>query len=277
VRQVLYNLMANAVKFTSEGRVTVRITATDDEVVIEVADTGPGIPPAALPTLFERFTQADATTTRKFGGSGLGLSVSRGLARLMGGDVTVHSDLGHGSTFTARMRLPVTDVPAPAAPAPVAPAPAAVSAPAAEPAPEAAQQEDAGGLRILAAEDNPTNRLVLKTLLEQIDLSPVFAENGRQAVDAWRDGKWDIVLMDVQMPEMDGVAATREIRRLEAETGRGRTPIIALTANAMSHQVAEYRAAGMDALSPKPIQMAHLVATIQAALAQSPAADEAAA
>ncbi len=274
VRQVLYNLLANAVKFTSEGRVTTRITATDDEVVIEVADTGPGIPAAALPTLFERFTQADATTTRKFGGSGLGLSVSRGLARLMGGDVTVHSDVGHGSTFTARMRLPVTD-----APVEVVAPPQAAASPVSEPAApvSASEAEDAGALRILAAEDNPTNRLVLKTLLQQVGLSPVFAENGREAVDAWVNGSWDIVLMDVQMPEMDGVAATREIRRLETEQGRPRTPIIALTANAMAHQVAEYQTAGMDALSPKPIQMGHLIATIQEMLAQGPAADEAAA
>jgi signal transduction histidine kinase len=277
VRQVLYNLLANAVKFTSEGRVTARITATDDEVVIEVADTGPGIPADALPTLFERFTQADATTTRKFGGSGLGLSVSRGLARLMGGDVTVHSDLGHGSTFTARLRLPVTEAPAKAASAPPAPAVLAAETVAEDVAGEPAKDAGQGALRILAAEDNPTNRLVLKTLLEQLGLSPIFAENGREAVEAWTSGAWDVVLMDVQMPEMDGVAATREIRRLEAEQGRVRTPIIALTANAMSHQLAEYRAAGMDALSAKPIQMGHLIATIQEVLAPGPKADEAAA
>ncbi|WP_374472066.1 ATP-binding protein [Phenylobacterium sp.] len=261
VRQILYNLLGNAVKFTDQGRVTARITASGDELVLEVADTGPGIAAEVLPALFERFTQADASSARRYGGSGLGLSISRGLARLMGGDITVRSDLGHGSTFTARMRLPEADPAVHAAPAPAPPA--------AEPAPE--------DLRILAAEDNATNRLVLKTLLEQVGLAVTFAEDGREALDAWTAGRWDLVLMDVQMPEMDGVAATREIRRLEAEQGLPRTPIVALTANAMAHQVAEYAAAGMDTLAPKPIQLPQLLAAIQEAIAKAEAAREAAA
>jgi signal transduction histidine kinase/CheY-like chemotaxis protein len=259
VRQILYNLMSNAVKFTDQGRVTARITASDDELVVEVADTGPGIAPEVLSTLFERFTQADASNARRYGGSGLGLSIARGLARMMGGDITVHSAVGHGSTFTARLRLPQADEAA-------APAPAAPPEPAAPPA----APSDVG-LRILAAEDNATNRLVLKTLLEQVGLSADFVENGREAVEAWRAGGFDLILMDVQMPEMDGVAATLEIRRLEAEQALPRTPIVALTANAMAHQVSEYTAAGMDALSPKPIQLPQLIATIQDVLARAEA------
>ncbi|HEY8615271.1 ATP-binding protein [Phenylobacterium sp.] len=268
VRQILFNLIGNAVKFTDSGRVTARVTSVGDEVVIEVADTGPGIPPEVLSTLFERFTQADASNARRYGGSGLGLSIARGLARLMGGDITVHSVVGHGSTFTARLRLPSSGETRAAPPAPSATARAAAPAPAPEPAQDGAQD----GLRILAAEDNATNRLVLKTLLEQVGLAAHFVENGREAVDAWRAGRWDVILMDIQMPEMDGVTATREIRRLEAELGMARTPVIALTANAMAHQVAEYTAAGMDALSPKPIQLPQLIATLQGVLA-APAED----
>ncbi|MCR5878214.1 ATP-binding protein [Phenylobacterium sp. J367] len=265
VRQVIYNLMSNAVKFTETGRVTARVTASGDELVVEVADTGPGIAPDVLSTLFERFTQADASNARRYGGSGLGLSIARGLARMMGGDITVHSAVGHGSTFTARLRLaPAAVDRAPElAPAPAAPA----SAPA--PRPVAPAETSEGDLRILAAEDNATNRLVLKTLLEQVGLAVSFVENGREAVEVWRTGRWDLILMDVQMPEMDGVTATREIRRIEAEEGLARTPIVALTANAMAHQVSEYTEAGMDALSPKPIQLPQLVATIEAVLADA--------
>jgi signal transduction histidine kinase/ActR/RegA family two-component response regulator len=271
VRQILFNLIGNAVKFTESGRITARITASGDEIVLEVADTGPGMSPEVLSTLFERFTQADASNARRYGGSGLGLSIARGLARMMVGDITVHSAVGHGSTFTARLRLPESAAQA-AAPEPT-PAPVAVP-----PGPAAAVlgpepvADGEDGLRILAAEDNATNRLVLKTLLEQIGLGASFVENGAEAVEAWRTGRWDLILMDIQMPEMDGVTATREIRRMEAESGRPRTPIVALTANAMAHQVSEYRVAGMDALSPKPIQLPQLVATIQEVLAAAEAA-----
>ncbi|HVI31925.1 ATP-binding protein [Phenylobacterium sp.] len=264
VRQVLYNLIGNAVKFTDQGRVAARITASGEEVVIEVADTGPGISPDRLATLFERFNQGDASNARRYGGSGLGLSISRGLTRLMGGDIAVHSVVGHGSTFTARLRLPETGEGAAASPA----TGVSCEAPVAEP----------GVLRILAAEDNATNRLVLKTLLEQVGLAADFVEDGEQALEAWRTARWDVILMDIQMPQMDGVAATREIRRLEADLGLARTPIVALTANAMAHQLAEYTAAGMDALSPKPIQLPQLIATLEQVLAQAQAgaADEAA-
>jgi CheY-like chemotaxis protein len=274
VRQIVYNLMANAVKFTSEGRVGLSVSANGDELVIEVTDSGAGIAPEVVPTLFERFTQADATTTRRFGGSGLGLAISRALARLMGGDITVESALGVGSTFTARLQLPPTEAPA-AQPKP-APRPAARKAAAKPAEPKRPAPEADAGLRILAAEDNPTNRLVLQTLLEQVGLFATFAENGKQALDAWRDGRWDVILMDIQMPEMDGLAATKEIRRIEAAEGRVRTPIIALTANAMSHQVAEYNAAGMDGLAPKPIQLPQLIEALQQVLgAAEEAQDEA--
>ncbi|HEY8573673.1 ATP-binding protein [Phenylobacterium sp.] len=270
VRQIVYNLLSNAVKFTGEGRVGLHISANGDELVIEVTDSGAGIAPEVLATLFERFTQADATTTRRYGGSGLGLSISRALARLMGGDISVESAMGVGSTFTARINLPVAQ-------GAVKPAKAASTRMAAKPAkarPKRKPKETDAGLRILAAEDNPTNRLVLQTLLEQIGLFATFVENGREAVEAWRKGRWDVVLMDIQMPEMDGLAATREIRREEAARGLVRTPIVALTANAMAHQVAEYTAAGMDGLAPKPIQLPQLIGAIEQVL--EPAEDVAA-
>jgi CheY-like chemotaxis protein len=123
-----------------------------------------------------------------------------------------------------------------------------------------------GALRVLAAEDNDVNQLVLKTLLSQAGVTPIMVENGRLALEAWEAQTWDIILMDIQMPVMDGLAATREIRAREAETGRSRTPIIAVTANAMIHQVAEYKAVGMDGMAPKPIDMGLLFQAMEQAL-----------
>ena len=273
VRQIVYNLLSNAVKFTSEGRVGLSVSANGDELVIEVTDSGAGIAPEAVINLFERFTQADATTTRRFGGSGLGLAISRALARMMGGDITVESALGVGSTFTARLVLPQgKDLQKPA-PEPVKRA-VRTARSKARTKPKSAAPETDAGLRILAAEDNPTNRLVLQTLLEQIGLIPTFVENGALALEAWRHGRWDVILMDIQMPVMDGLAATHAIRKEEAEKGLVRTPIVALTANAMAHQVAEYRAAGMDGLAPKPIQLPQLIAAIEQVLEDAAAQAE---
>jgi signal transduction histidine kinase/CheY-like chemotaxis protein len=265
VRQIVYNLLSNAVKFTAEGRVGLSVSANGDELVIEVTDSGPGIAPEVAPHLFERFTQADATTTRRYGGSGLGLAISRALARMMKGDITVESAIGVGSTFTARLVLPPAvgvEKPTPEPVQAARPAPAK-----ARPAAAAPPRETDAGLRILAAEDNATNRLVLQTLLEQLELFATFVEDGAQALEAWRGGRWDVILMDIQMPVMDGLAATHAIRKEEAEKGLPRTPIVALTANAMAHQVAEYRAAGMDGLAPKPIQLPQLIGAIEEVLA----------
>ena len=137
------------------------------------------------------------------------------------------------------------------------------------PGPSTDRAGPAGDLRVLAAEDNDTNQLVLKTLLRQAGVTPVMVENGRAALEAWEAQTWDIILMDIQMPVMDGVTATREIRAREAETGRARTPIIAVTANAMIHQVAEYKAAGMDGMAPKPIDMTLLFHAMEQALEPS--------
>jgi signal transduction histidine kinase/ActR/RegA family two-component response regulator len=250
VRQILFNLVSNAVKFTARGSVTIRLARSEAGLVATVADTGPGIATESLPTLFDRFVQVDASTTRRFGGSGLGLAICRELAELMGGRITVASSPGEGSTFT--LTLPLERAAAPAAPA-RAPAEPAASAP-------------AGELRVLAAEDNLMNQLVLKALLDQIGAEVAVVGDGAQAVEAWAASAWDLILMDVQMPVMDGAAATRAIREAERAEGRARTPIIALTANAMAHQHADYLAAGMDQIVAKPLQFAELMAAMSRAL-----------
>jgi signal transduction histidine kinase/AmiR/NasT family two-component response regulator len=252
VRQVLHNLVDNAIKFTETGRVGVVVSGSADELVFDITDTGPGIAPDRLATIFERFTQSDGSSSRRHGGSGLGLAITRGLVRLMGGELCVRSQVGDGSVFTVRLALPRL-----------------ASAPLAAPQPQAADPGEEEGqlrIRILAAEDNHTNQLVLKTLLEQLGVTLHVVENGQEAVEAWRDGGWDLVLMDIQMPLMDGLTATRTIRRIEAAEGRIRTPIIAVTANAAASQAAEYVAAGMDGLVPKPIQFAQLLAAIYGAI-----------
>jgi signal transduction histidine kinase/AmiR/NasT family two-component response regulator len=248
LRQVLYNLISNALKFTSEGEVCVDIrgepSPAGKALTISIRDTGIGIAADVLPKLFHKFVQADSSTTRRFGGTGLGLTICKQIVELMGGTIGVESRLGEGATF--RVRLPLTWL-GPAMPLPSPPVLA-----------ERDPQTSLEGLRVLAAEDNATNQLVLKTVLHSLGLHPVIVENGRQAVDAWAREHFDLVLMDIQMPQMDGLAATAEIRRREAAAGVGRTPIVALSANVMKDQVAEYLAAGMDAHLGKPIQIAEL-------------------
>ena len=203
--------------------------------------------PDQIGQLFDKFVQADSSTTRQFGGTGLGLAISRELAHAMGGEIWAEGEIGRGSRFT--VELPLARVGEAEAQGHAVEADAA---PAASPA-----------LRILAAEDNATNQLVLRTLLSQVGLEPVIVGDGQQAVAAFEAGDWDLILMDSQMPVMDGITATREIRRREAETERPVTPIIALTANAMKHQAESYLEAGMNAVVAKPIQVAELGAIVR--------------
>ncbi|CAN7174591.1 ATP-binding protein [Phenylobacterium sp. LjRoot219] len=252
VRQVLHNLVGNAIKFTPAGAVTVTIRGDAGGLTFEVADSGPGMSAERIDGLFEPFDASDASAGRRQDGSGLGLGIARGLAQLMGGDVTVRSKLGEGSVFTARLALPEAED---------------VVEPAALTVPLAAELWRAGErLRVLAAEDNPTNRLVLKTLLEQLGVAVHIVGDGAEVIAAWREAPWDLVLMDIRMPGVDGVAATRAIRTEEAATGRPRTPIIAVTADATAPQAADYLGVGMDGLAPKPIQLPQLVAVINATL-----------
>jgi signal transduction histidine kinase/CheY-like chemotaxis protein len=247
IRQVLYNLISNAIKFTEKGAVRVSVDFADDQLNLTVADTGIGMTAEQAAGLFQKFVQADASTTRRFGGTGLGLAICSELVELMGGAITVESEPGRGSTFSTRLpvkRIGDADRPESADPAPAA----------------------SFDLQVLAAEDNPTNQLVLKTLLAQVGIEPLMVGNGAEAVKAWAEGQWDLILMDVQMPIMGGPEATRIIREREQDEGRARTPIIALTANAMSHQVGEYIAAGMDGHVAKPIEIKQLFAAMEAAL-----------
>ncbi len=263
LRQILYNLVSNALKFTDRGEIRVTAHWKDERLAFAVTDTGVGIPEDRLQALFGRFDQADASTTRRFGGTGLGLAICRELAEMMGGAIAVESTLGFGSTFTVTLPLRRVGDPRPVMPLPAPPAPD--------------DEAYALKLRVLAAEDNTVNQLVLKTLLHQVGVDPVVVSNGIEAVRAWEDGDWDVILMDVQMPKMDGPTAARAIREQELATGRPRTPIIALTANVMSHQLAEYLAAGMDGHVAKPIEAARLFEALEALLNDEPCADEKAA
>ena len=256
LRQILGNLISNAIKFTLEGAVAVRFASAEDGsgLRIDVADTGIGISPEILPRLFDKFVQADTSTTRRFGGSGLGLAICRELAVLMDGSIKVQSREGRGSTFTVLVALPreeaITDIhyidDEPVA-APRAPA-------------------EAPRLRVLAADDNPTNQKVVAAVLAPLNAELTLVADGQACVEAWRTGDFDIVLMDIHMPVMDGVEAARAIRAAEAQDGRPRTPIIAVTANALAHQVEDYLAAGMDGHVAKPIEVTKLYAAIEDAV-----------
>jgi signal transduction histidine kinase/ActR/RegA family two-component response regulator len=250
LRQVLYNLVSNAVKFTDSGAVGVCVGYADGRLILEVADSGVGIPADKLEHVFEKFVQADASATRTTGGAGLGLAICRQLVELMGGRIQVDSVAGRGSVFTVALPLERQGEPHPLAPARQAATPAS----------------GARAYSILAAEDNEVNRLVLTTLLRQEGLSVTVVGNGGEALEAWRNGAWDLVLMDIQMPVMDGLTATRHIRREEAASGRLRTPIIAVTANALPEQRAECQQAGMDLVVTKPLEVAALFRAIDEAL-----------
>jgi PAS domain S-box-containing protein len=251
VRQILYNLISNGLKFTDAGGVKATLSRRGKTLRIEVADSGIGVAAEKLKDLFQKFEQADASTTRRYGGTGLGLAICRDLAELMGGEIRAESAPGKGATFTVDLPLPWLGA-----------APERTTHQAVEPG--ATQQTLS--LRVLAAEDNTMNQLVLRTLLSQVGVDPVIVGNGKEAVAAWAREPWDLILMDVQMPEMNGPTATGMIRARERAEGRPRTPIVALTANAMAHQVAEYLHSGMDDFVAKPIEAGRLYAVIQAAL-----------
>jgi signal transduction histidine kinase len=260
IRQILSNLVSNALKFTHAGEVGIEVRGVEGGVVLSVCDTGIGIPADKLPRLFGQFEQVDASTTRRFGGTGLGLSICHELCRLMGGRIAVDSVYGKGSTFTVHLPLPKVGG---------AEAPVSTALNLELDAPAAAR----GDLRILAAEDNKVNQLVLTTLLAQMGVAPTMVWDGAEAVEAWRAGDFDLILMDMQMPVMDGLTAARTIRAAEALSSRPRSPIVALTADVMSHHLGDYRLAGIDAVVAKPIQLAELVETIRAVLDPLPDAD----
>ncbi len=262
VQQVLLNLLSNAVKFTAAGNVTLTVApdslhAGGAALRFSVRDTGVGIPSEQLARLFQPFTQLDASAARKYGGVGLGLVISRRLAELLGGTLWAESTPGEGSTF--HFLLPVVVAPAPPAMPPVrGPAPAPVPVP------------DAVPLRILLVEDNAINQRLAQLLLERLGHQADLAFNGVEALAAVQRRGYDVALMDVQMPEMDGLEATRRIRALGDTITQPR--IIAMTANTFSEDRAACFTAGMDDFVKKPVQVAELVAALAHAQGASPAA-----
>lgn len=249
IRQVLSNLVGNALKFTDKGDVRLRVVEEAGRLVFRVSDTGIGMEADQIPGLFEKFSQADATATRRYGGTGLGLAICQELVGLMGGAISAVSTPGAGSCFTVSLPL----------------ARAEVDLGVRRVEPDQSIEAEAG-LAVLVAEDNPTNQKVIRSMLEPLGADVTVVDNGQAAVEAFRSGDFEIILMDIQMPVMNGVEAVRAIRRLESAAGAPRTPIVAVTANVMTHQVEAYRAAGMDGCVAKPITLPALVGAIEAAL-----------
>jgi signal transduction histidine kinase len=243
LKQVLVNLLSNAVKFTERGGITLSVTPDTHGLVFSVKDTGIGISPEQIENLFKPFAQADVSITRRFGGTGLGLSISHDLAALMGGGIEVRSQIGQGSEFILSLPL------------------AAAAAPSATAIQAAPDGQRLRGLRVLAAEDNEVNCLVLESMLEFEGAEVVFVSNGQEAVDAMQKSDatgYHAVLMDVQMPVMDGLEATRRITALH--TG---VPVIGLTAHALEEERQRCRDAGMVAHVAKPVEIDELVAVLR--------------
>jgi signal transduction histidine kinase/ActR/RegA family two-component response regulator len=258
LRQVLFNLLGNAIKFTPSGTVLVEAWArphgTDSGRVrfyLAITDTGIGIADDKLDHMFERFTQADGSFTRRYQGAGLGLAIVKRLVELMRGTITVLSEPDHGTTIYLQITLALPpDQPH-----------------AGECASDGQPAEQAGPLRFLLVEDEEVSRLSTKLLLERLGYAITSVGDGNDAVAAWDAGSFDCVLMDIQMPEMDGVEATRIIRAMERQKGRPRTPIIALTAYAMPGDRERFLEAGMDEHVAKPVQMEELKQALRTVLA----------
>ncbi|WP_296595211.1 ATP-binding protein [Phenylobacterium sp.] len=257
--QILSNLLSNAVKFTEAGEVRLEVDAAGGTVGFTVADTGIGFDDEVRERLFRRFEQADASIRRRFGGTGLGLAISRSLVELMGGSIEVASEPGHGSVFSVQVPLERLEGEAEVA------------------AEEAVQAIDISGARVLLAEDHPTNQKVVQLVLGAVGIEPVVVENGRLALEALRGARFDVVLMDMQMPELDGLAATLQLRIWEREQGLPHTPVIMLTANALDEHVKASLEAGANQHLSKPIHADALIEAILHAVAGREEGGEAAA
>lgn len=263
MRQILVNLVGNAIKFTAGGEVRlhgrcVPDASGSDWLEVAVIDTGIGIAADALAGLFDPFTQADASITRRFGGTGLGLAISRRFARCLGGDVEVQSTLGVGSSFTLRLPLGGLEN------ALVAGAPGLTTGSTkVSTKVDTEPQDRLGEMAILVADDHPINRELIRRMLAGLGQTAFLVEDGAAAFAAVRERRFDLVLMDVQMPVLSGPDATRLIRQWEAEGGRPRTRIVALTASAMPGDREAFLAAGMDAYLAKPFRRAQLEAVLR--------------
>jgi PAS domain S-box-containing protein len=257
LRQVLANLLSNAMKFTEKGDISVKVWANPSKrglqpdeisVLFQVRDSGVGMTPEQQQTIFEAFSQADASTTRRFGGTGLGLAICQRLVSMMGGKIKVASQPGRGSAFLFSAVFEK-----------------ASSQPSQLTMPAALEARSLAGLRVLLAEDHPVNQLLTRKLLEEWNCKAEVVANGVQAVKRWRQGGIDVILMDIQMPDMGGEEATAKIRSLE-RPHQGHTPIVAMTAHALAGDREKYLAAGMDAYVSKPISPDALVHAMQTAL-----------
>ena len=252
LRQVLLNLLGNAIKFTQSGEVSLRVALDPESSILTalrftVSDTGIGIPGEKLDQVFERFTQADSSTTRRFGGSGLGLTISKRLVELMGGRIWVESEAGEGSVFAFTVPLEIWAA---------ANRPAAVSI-------GTGPEPPLPALRILLAEDSPDNRTITIAYLQDTPYRVESAATGAIACEKFKEGNFDLVLMDWQMPVMDGLTATRTIRAWEQANGRPPTPIVALTASALKGDKEKCLAAGCTGFLTKPIKQEVLLQTIK--------------
>ena len=246
IKQILTNLVSNAVKFTQSGfvRLTVERAADRDGRAVfrfSVEDTGVGFDAAVRERLFSRFEQADGSITRRFGGTGLGLAICRQLCEMMGAEIDCESEPGGGSAFLVVLPLELTE------------------APVVEPEVHPVAVNEARPLKVLLADDHPTNRKVIELILSHLEVELTAVENGAEAVDAYDRGLFDIVLMDMQMPVMDGLAATRTIRDFERATGRASTPVVMLTANALPEHVQAAQQAGADRHLSKPVSVQTLI------------------
>ena len=270
LRQVLLNLVSNAVKFTHAGLVTLEVDARDNsitglcDVLMEVTDTGIGIPLDKQDTIFSKFSQADTSITRKYGGTGLGLSICKTLVEMMDGTIGVTSVPGHGSTFRVSLSLPRSGE-RPALPDQTRNEAVPATKPPAQPR-QAIAANDSGAPRVLLVEDYKDNVLVASVLLEELGYAIDLAENGRIAIDKFQRGHYDLILMDVQMPELDGLEATRRIRAAERENGLEATPIIAMTAHSLPGDREKCINAGMDDYISKPFRQQELKEKTEAAL-----------
>ncbi len=251
VRQILQNFVSNALKFTADGYVEIRaewLGGDEKSVTMKllVHDTGIGIPEEAQARLFERYSQADATTARRYGGTGLGLAICKRLVELMGGTIGVDSAPAKGSSFFVVLTTPIAKGAVTAAPEATTPL----------------RQLDSGGRPVLVADDHPTNRALIARQMAILGLPVELAENGNQALVKWKHGDYALILTDVHMPVMDGFELAQAVRAIEAREGRKHTPILAWTAAAMGEEVARARAAGMDDVLVKPNELATLRQTL---------------
>jgi signal transduction histidine kinase/CheY-like chemotaxis protein len=258
ITQVLSNFLSNAVKFTDHGQVSLEVSRNAEGVLFAVRDTGIGFPEEVGQRLFNRFEQADASITRRFGGTGLGLAICASLTEMMGGRVWAESEPGAGSAFFALMPLPAANLAL---------------------AVDEEEGADIGvllaGCRVLLAEDHPVNQRVVSLILEPMGVDLVIVGDGAEAIEAEAAGRYDVILMDLHMPKVDGLAAIRAIRAAEAARGSSRTAIVALTADALAEHVASTRAAGADFHLAKPIRPDALIEILAEILSAAPLRDEA--